>query len=61
MKGRIRLCPYYFIEQDRVKLRGALTTIVPADKKFLHGMRDAILTPSRIEESRSLKSNRPEN
>jgi len=53
MKGRIRLCPYYFIEQDRVKLRGALTTIVPADKKFLHGMRDAILTPSRIEESRS--------
>ena len=61
MKGRIRLCPYYFIEQDRVKLRGALTTVVPADKKFLHGMRDAILTPSRIEESRSLKSNRPEN
>jgi len=61
MKGRIRLCPYYFIEQDRVKLRGALTTIVPADKKFLHGMRDAILTPSRIEESRPLKSNRPEN
>ncbi len=61
MKGRIRLCPYYFIEQDRVKLRGALTTIVPADKKFLHGMRDAILTPSRIEESRSLKGNRPEN
>jgi len=58
MKGRIRLCPYYFIEQDRVKLRGALTTIVPADKKFLHGMRDAILTPSRIKES---KSNRPEN
>src|SRR5437660_762392 len=61
MKGRVRLCPYYFVEDDRVKLRGALATIVPADKKFLHGMRDAILTPSRIEESRSLKSNRPEN
>ena len=49
MKGRVRLCPYYFVEQDKVKLRGALATIVPADKKFLHGMRDAILIPSRTE------------
>ena len=49
MKGRVRLCPYYFVENDRVKLRGALATIVPADKKFLHGMRDAILAPSRTE------------
>src|SRR2546427_3375223 len=48
MKGRVRLCPYYFVENDRVKLRGALATIVPVDKKFLHGMRDAILTPSRF-------------
>jgi hypothetical protein len=48
MKGRVRLCPYFFVEQDRVKLRGALATIVPADKKFLHGMRDAILVPSQI-------------
>src|SRR6184192_3177758 len=48
MKGRVRLCPYFFVEQDRVKLRGALATIAPADKKFLHGMRDAILTPSRF-------------
>jgi hypothetical protein len=48
MKGRVRLCPYYFVENDKVKLRGALATIVPADKKFLHGMRDAILVPSRI-------------
>jgi hypothetical protein len=46
MKGRVRLCPYYFVEPDRVKLRGALATIVPADKKFLHGMRDAIMVPS---------------
>jgi hypothetical protein len=51
MKGRVRLCPYYFVEQDKVKLRGALATIVPADKKFLHGMRDAILVPSRTETS----------
>ena len=47
MKGRVRLCPYYFVESDRVKLRGALATIVPADKKFLHGMSDAILVPSK--------------
>lgn len=46
MKGRVRLCPYYFVENDGVKLRGALATIVPADKKLLHGMRDAILVPS---------------
>jgi hypothetical protein len=46
MKGRVRLCPYYFVEGDGVKLRGALATIVPADKKLLHGMRDAILVPS---------------
>src|SRR2546423_3936730 len=49
MKGRVRLCPYYFVEQDKVKLRGALATIVPAAKKFLHGMRDAILVPTTSE------------
>jgi hypothetical protein len=48
MKGRVRLCPYFFVEPDRVKLRGTLATIVPADKKFLHGMSDAILVPSKI-------------
>jgi len=47
MKGRVRLCPYYFVEGDRVKLRGALATVAPADKKFLHGMSDAILVPSK--------------
>ena len=51
MKCRVRLCPYFFVEQDRVKLRGALATIAPADKKFLHGMRDAILVPSRTGKS----------
>ena len=57
MKGRVRLCPYFFVEEDRVKLRGALATIVPADKKFLHGMRDAILVPSRIGKSISAAEN----
>jgi hypothetical protein len=49
MKGRVRLCPYFFVEGDRVKLRGALATIAPADKKFLHGMREAILVPSKTQ------------
>jgi len=49
MKGRVRLFPYYFVETDRVKLRGALATIAPADKKFLHGMSEAILVPSKVQ------------
>jgi hypothetical protein len=46
MRGRVRLCPYFFVENAKVTLRGALATIVPADKKLLHGMRDAILAPT---------------
>ncbi len=49
MKGRVRLCPYYFVESERVNLRGALATVAPADKKFLHGMSEAILVPSRVQ------------
>jgi hypothetical protein len=49
MRGRVRLCPYYFVENGKVKLSGALATIVPADKKLLHGMRDAILAPGGLE------------
>jgi hypothetical protein len=49
MKGRVRLCPYYFVSGDgdnlRSELGGVLATIVPADKKIVHGMTDAILTP----------------
>ena len=48
MRGRVRLCPYYFVENGMVKLSGALATIVPADKKLLHGMRDAILAPAGL-------------
>jgi hypothetical protein len=47
MRGRVRLCPYYFVENGKAKLSGALATIVPANKKLLHGMRDAILAPSQ--------------
>ena len=49
MKGRARLCPYYFVSGDgdsaRPTLGGVLATIVPADKKIVHGMADAILAP----------------
>lgn len=46
MTGRVRLCPYYFIDCDgRTNLGGCLATIVPADKKKIHGMRDGILVP----------------
>ncbi len=48
MKGRVRLCPYFFVEENKVKMRGALATIVPADKKMIHGMRDGILIPTAI-------------
>jgi hypothetical protein len=48
LKGRVRLCPYYFVETERVKMRGALTTIVPADKKLIHGMRDGIMVPTMV-------------
>jgi len=56
MKGRVRLCPYYFVEGDRVKLRGALTTIVPADKKLIHGMRDGIMVPTSIDAASARRS-----
>jgi hypothetical protein len=45
MKGRVRLCPYYFCGVRETKLGGVLATICPADKKLLHGMKDAILAP----------------
>ena len=49
MKGRARLCPYYFVAGEgdaaRPELGGVLATIVPADKKIVHGMTDAVLAP----------------
>jgi hypothetical protein len=52
MKGRARLCPYYFVsgENDsaRPQLGGVLATIVPADKKIVHGMGDAIIAPCSV-------------
>ena len=45
LTGRARICPYYFVVNDRVTLGGVLSTLVPSDKKLIHGMRDAILSP----------------
>ena len=45
MRGRVRLCPYYFRADKSAELAGCLATIVPEDKKKIHGMADAILVP----------------
>lgn len=50
LRGRVRLCPYYFVAaaNDSITLGGILATIVPEDKKIIHGMKDAILVPCRV-------------
>jgi hypothetical protein len=51
LNGRARVCPYYFVVNDRVSLGGVLATLCPPDKKLLHGMRDAIISPAmRVDE-----------
>jgi hypothetical protein len=46
MRGRVRLCPWFFLDGERPQPAGALATICPDDKKLLHGMRDAIIAPA---------------
>ena len=48
MRGRVRLSPYYFLIEGKAVLRGALATVCPADKKILHGMKDAIIVPTAV-------------
>lgn len=52
LAGRVRLCPYYFVVGDGMppwpQLGGVLATICPADKKIIHGMKDAILAPAGV-------------
>jgi hypothetical protein len=43
--ARVRLCPYYFVVGDDARLGGILATICPADKKILHGMPEAVMSP----------------
>jgi hypothetical protein len=49
MRGRVRLCPYYFTDPSgHTALGGCLATLVPADKKKIHGMSDGVLIPCTV-------------
>lgn len=45
MKGKARLSPYFFVSDNKATLGGVLATVCPADKKILHGMSVAVMTP----------------
>ena len=45
MEGRLRLSPYYFLQNGQAELSGVLATFCPADKKIIHGMQDGVLLP----------------
>lgn len=50
MQGRVRLCPYFFTNDvGETSFGGCLATIVPADKKKIHGMSDGVLVPCMID------------
>ncbi len=49
MEGRVRLSPYYFVVDGQAELGGVLATTCPKDKKIIHGMRDAVMTPCGID------------
>ena len=47
---RARICPYYFLSEEnssncKAELGGVMATLVPADKKIIHGMSEAIIVP----------------
>jgi hypothetical protein len=45
-RWRARLCPYFFTDRaGHTSCGGCLATLVPVDKKKIHGMRDAVLVP----------------
>lgn len=49
-QARTRLCPYFLVQNDEVTLAGILATVCPADKKLIHGMKDAVLIPCQVVE-----------
>jgi len=63
MPGRVRLCPYYFVQGEgdraRPQLGGVLATVCPADKKIIHGMKDAILAPCQAGAPRGQQAGDP--
>ena len=47
---RARICPYYFLSDEnssncKAELGGVMATLVPSDKKIIHGMSEAIIVP----------------
>ena len=50
MAGRARLSPYYFVTGESAELAGILATVCPADKKVIHGMKDAVMVPCAVAE-----------
>jgi hypothetical protein len=53
MSGRARLSPYYFVSGETTELAGILATICPADKKVIHGMKDAVMVPCAVAQEQS--------
>ena len=50
--ARVRLCPYYFVTgAETVQLGGILATVAPADKRLIHGMSDAVMSPCFVKEN----------
>ena len=45
MRGRTLIRPYFYIIDGIAKLSGVQAVVCPPDKKILHGMVDAIITP----------------
>ena len=45
LNARIRLCPYYFVDKNKATLGGVLSTACPKNKKLIHGMIDAVISP----------------
>jgi hypothetical protein len=50
MPGRARITPYYFVVGDEARLGGVTATVVPMDKKLIHGMVDAVIVPCAVRE-----------
>lgn len=49
MNGRARLSPYYFVANGKAELAGILATVCSAEKKIIHGMKDAIMVPCAVQ------------
>ncbi|MDW7649524.1 MAG: hypothetical protein SCG73_07910 [Nitrospiraceae bacterium] len=53
MSGRARLSPYYFVTGETVELAGILATVCSAEKKVIHGMKDAVMVPCAVAQEQS--------